>query len=86
VPTAAAPPAMAMPIYPSVRSSQPVCGKGKVGRHTPFDGLVDEKVKRLRLQIRWFPFQETSCDGPRLSEGKSTQKIGLSQLKLFASS
>ena len=76
MPTAAAPPAMAMPIYPSVRSSQPVCGKGKVGRHTPFDGLVDEKVKRLRLQIRWFPLQETSCDGPRFisakEKGKST--------------
>ena len=65
MPTAAAPPAMAMPIYPSVHS-QPVQGKKKNGRHTPFDGLVDENVKRLRLQIRWFPFQETSCDGPHL--------------------
>jgi hypothetical protein len=80
---------MAMPIYPSARS-QPVCAEGKqVGRRTPFDGLVDENVKRLRLQIRWFPFQETSCDGPRLlvpSEGERYVMMGLSQLKLFASS
>ena len=35
-------------------------------RHTPFDGIVDENVKRLCLQIRWFPFKETSCGESRL--------------------
>ena len=43
-------------------------------RHTPFDGIFDENVKRLCLQIRWFPFEETSCGESRLlapTEGKA---------------
>jgi hypothetical protein len=63
---------MAMPIYPS-EHSQPAYGKEKVGRHTPFDGIFNENIKRLCLQIRWFPFQETSYGESRLlvpSEGK----------------
>ncbi len=56
MPTAAAPPAMAMPMYPSARGSASSL-EGKCEQRTPLYSGLDEAVKGLCLQVGWLPFQ-----------------------------
>ena len=58
VPMAAAPPAMAMPIYPSVLGFNEISTmphEERVKGHTTLDCLVDKCVERQCLQVGRFP-------------------------------